>query len=285
MLATREDVSLHPFTLFEIITLLTQTVGDIHSPSAPIADTKSVGGPVGTRRGRDGDYLYGDGVNVATRLQELAEPDGVCVSGTVFEHVSGKINVAFNDIGERKVKNIAKPVRAYGWTNSIPPPVSAATWTESGPPLPDKPSIAVLPFANMSADPEQEFFSDGITDHIITPLSKISDLLVVARNSTLTYKGKAVDVKQVSREQGVRFVLEGSVRHHVWAERYDGSAADIFDIQDEIARKRCRNDRDADLHGRACHADAGAAMAGPATLWSQAPTHMAATKMNDAAIP
>ena len=195
-------------------------------------------------------------------------PGGVCISGAAYHQVRGKMDATFEDLGEKEVKNIPEPVRMYRWTDAVAPPGQAAepeaapAWKESGEAvlgidlsLPDTPSIAVLPFANMSADPEQEFFSDGITEDIITALSHISRLLVVARNSTFTYKGQAVDVKQVSREQGVRYVLEGSVRkagnrvrvtaqlidattgHHLWAERYDRDLEDIFAVQDEITRE------------------------------------------------
>lgn len=221
----------------------------------------------------EGDDIYGDGVNIAARLEGLAEPGGVCVSGTVFDHVKGKVDMIFTDLGEHQVKNISGLLRVYnvaldakGVTGHdatvLPDQTGEPAREESGEAvteidlsLPDTPSIAVLPFANMSADPEQEFFSDGITEDIITALSKINSLLVVARNSTFTYKGQAVDVKQVSREQGVRYVLEGSVRkagnrvrvsaqlidattgHHLWAERYDRDLEDIFAVQDEITRE------------------------------------------------
>ncbi len=161
----------------------------------------------------EGDNLLGDGVNVAARLQELADPGGVCVSAIVFDQMEGKTNLAFADLGEQQVKNIAKPVRAY----RVVVEASAAAVTAPRPqprrsPVTDKPSIAVLPFANMSGDPEQEYFSDGITEDLITDLSKISGLYVVARNAVFLYKGKAVKPVEVSQELGVRYVLEGSVR-------------------------------------------------------------------------
>ncbi len=225
----------------------------------------------------EGDDIYGDGVNVAARIQELAEPGGICVSEDAYRQVRGKIDAGFDDMGEQALKNIPGLLRVYGVVldakegtarDAVAPldqaaePEVESTRKESGEAvieidlsLPDTPSIAVLPFANMSADPEQEFFSDGITEDIITALSKIGSLLVIARNSTFTYKGKAVDVKQVSREQGVRYVLEGSVRkvgnrvritaqlvdattgHHLWAERYDRDLEDIFAVQDDITRE------------------------------------------------
>jgi adenylate cyclase len=196
----------------------------------------------------EGDDILGDGVNIAARLEGIAEPGGICISGVVFDQVRGKVEVEFVDLGEQSLKNIAQPVRAYrvlldktATAISLPPL-----------PLPDKPSIAVLPFQNMSGDPEQEYFADGIVEDITTALSRVRSLFVIARNSSFTYKGRAVDVKQVGRELGVRYVLEGSVRkstthlritsqlvdahtgHHVWAERYDRELQDIFDIQDEI---------------------------------------------------
>ncbi len=206
-----------------------------------------------------GDNLFGDGVNVAARLEGLAKAGGVCVSGTVFDHVRNKVGVEFEDLGERQVKNIPEPLRVYRVAAQMAEEDEPASNFETAIGLdfsiPDYPSIAVLPFTVMSADPEQEFFADGVAEDIITALSKISRLMVVARNSTFTYKGKAVDVKQVSREQGVRYVLEGSVRKagnrvrvtaqlidattglHLWAERYDRELEDIFAVQDEITRE------------------------------------------------
>jgi adenylate cyclase len=196
----------------------------------------------------DGD-IFGDGVNVAARLEGLAEPGGICVSARVQEDAAGKLDIGFEDIGEPELKNIARPVRVFRIAPSAPSPVIAAPMP---PPLPDKPSVAVLPFTNMSGDPEQEFFADGIAEDVITALSRYPSLFVIARNSCFTYRGRAVDVKQVGRELGVRYVLEGSLRKagnrirvtaqlveaetgkHVWAERYDRDLADIFAVQDEI---------------------------------------------------
>jgi TolB-like protein len=197
----------------------------------------------------DGD-IFGDGVNVAARLEALAEPGGTCVSARVQEDAAGKLDLAFEDIGEQALKNIARPVRAYRVVTGARP---AMTQASSGPALPDKPSIAVLPFANLSGDPEQEYFADGMVEEIITALSRIRWLFVIARNSTFTYKGQAVDVKQIGRSLGVRYVLEGSVRKgggrvriaaqlieattgaHLWADRFDGSMEDVFDLQDKVA--------------------------------------------------
>jgi adenylate cyclase len=194
-----------------------------------------------------GDNLFGDGVNIAARLEALAEPGGICISGTVRDQIATKLPISFTNLGEQQVKNIAQPIRAYrvggASTNAIAAPAL---------PLPDKPSVAVLPFTNMSSDPEQEFFADGIAEDVITALSRYPELFVIARNSSFSYKGRSVDVKQVGRELGVRYVLEGSVRkagnrirvtaqlvetetgNHVWANRYDRDLADIFVLQDDI---------------------------------------------------
>jgi len=197
----------------------------------------------------DGD-IFGDGVNVAARLEGLAEPGGICVSVRVQEDAAGKLDLAFEDLGEQALKNIARPVRAYRvGTGSV-----SATAPESPAlALPEKPSIAVLPFANMSGDPEQEYFADGMVEEIITSLSRIRWLFVIARNSSFTYKGQSIDVKQVGRELGVRYLLEGSVRKggnrvritaqlvdtftgtHLWADRFDGSLEDVFDLQDKVS--------------------------------------------------
>ena len=195
----------------------------------------------------EGDDLLGDGVNVAARLEGVAEPGGICLSRAAYEQVQGKLDLVAEDIGEQRFKNIAQPVRVYRLTPKHTSPTSAPAL-----PLPDKPSIAVLPFQNMSGDPEQEYFADGVVEEIITALSRFRALFVIARNSSFTYKGRAVDVKQVGRELGVRYVLEGSVRKagtrvritgqlidaatgaHLWADRFDGALEDIFELQDRI---------------------------------------------------
>ena len=204
-----------------------------------------------------GGDLFGDAVNIAARLQALAEPGGICVSATVREHVGTRVMAAFTDAGAQHVKNIDEPVRFFRVARIGAAPIRAAPSVDmlTAPPLPDKPSVAVLPFANLSSDPEQEFFADGIAEDIITALSRYPSLFVIARNSCFTYKGRAVDVKQVGRELGVRYVLEGSLRkagnrirvtaqlveaetgNHVWAERYDRELTDIFAVQDEITRE------------------------------------------------
>ena len=199
----------------------------------------------------DDERIYGDGVNIAARVEGLARGGGICVSGSVFDQIEGKMPLNYEYLGEQTVKNIKNPVRVYRINVK-----SEKTFVfEREPELPDKPSIAVLPFENMSGDPTKEYFSDGLTEEIITGLSKIPSLFVIARNSTFTYKGKPVKVQQVSRELGVKYVLEGSVRsagervritaqlidgmtgQHLWAERYDRQMKDIFAIQDDIAMK------------------------------------------------
>lgn len=203
---------------------------------------------------RGGDLL-GDGVNIAARLQGLAEPGGVCVSGAVHEHVRKLLQLRFSDLGPQVVKNIDEPVRAYSLSPGGASQAAAAGREPDKPRplgLPEKPSIAVLPFTNMSGDPEQEYFADGLVEDIITALSRVKSFFVIARNSSFTYKGRAVDVRQVSRELGVRYVLEGSIRksgsrvrivgqlvdattgHHVWADRFEGDITDIFYLQDKI---------------------------------------------------
>src|SRR5687768_11203707 len=200
--------------------------------------------------------IYGDGVNVAARLQSLAEPGGILVSGKVHDEVQGRVDVGLAAAGEHKVKNIAQPLRTYRVVaaGEAVPPQSAAD-APVPPPLPDKPSIVVLPFDNMSGDAEQQYFADGITEDIITDISKVSGMFVIARNSAFTYKGKAVNLTQVGRDLGVKHVLEGSVRKagnrvritaqlidaasggHLWAERYDRNLDDIFAVQDEVTRE------------------------------------------------
>lgn len=238
---------------------------------------------------QDGDRIYGDGINIAARVEGLAKPDEIAISGTTFDNVRNKLKFGFEFAGEHPVKNIAQPVRVYrvltdpvssgkvigepeGDRSAMPKTILAvavvillvaATYLyiaynparHISTPESQKPTIAVLPFANMSDDPQQEYFSDGITDDLITDLSKVSGLMVISRNSTFTYKGQSVQIKNVAREFGVNYVLEGSVRrmgdqirinaqlidaekdHHVWAERYDGQMANIFDFQDKITRK------------------------------------------------
>ena len=173
--------------------------------------------------GQDGD-LYGDGINIAVRLEGVADPGGILISEKVYSEVEGKLDVGFEDRGEQQLKNIAKPIRAYavraGAYGALTERLSAA------PPLPDKPSIAVLPFQNMSGDPEQEYFADGMVEDIITALSRFKSLFVIARNSSFTFKGRAVDIKEVGRRLGVRYVLEGSVRKASGKVRITGQLID-----------------------------------------------------------
>ncbi|MGC2720744.1 MAG: adenylate/guanylate cyclase domain-containing protein [Candidatus Acidiferrales bacterium] len=192
----------------------------------------------------EGD-IYGDGVNIAARVETIASPGAICLSDNAYQQIKGKLVLDVSDMGEQQLKNIAQPIRIYGVRSENAPARPALT-------LPDKPSIAVLPFQNMSGDLEQEYFADGMVEDIITALSRFGQLFVIARNSSFTYKGKAVDVKQVGRELGVHYVLEGSVRKagnrvritgqlidastgtHLWAERFDGSLEDIFELQDQV---------------------------------------------------
>jgi TolB-like protein len=194
--------------------------------------------------------IHGDGVNITARLEGIAEPGGICISEDAFRQVRGKLDAEFTDIGEQSLKNIARPLRVYRY-NALPSaPVELPA---NALPLPDKPSLAVLPFQNMSGDPEQEYFADGMVEEITTAIARLPWLFVIARNSAFTYKGKPVDVKQVARELGVRYVLEGSVRKagnrvritgqlidtatgaHIWADRFDGALDDIFELQDQVA--------------------------------------------------
>jgi adenylate cyclase len=204
----------------------------------------------------EGDDIYGDGVNIAARLEGLSEPGGIYVSRNVFDHVKNKIEVGFEDLGDQQVKNIEEPVRVYKVTTGPCERLKGDLAIVAGAKAcsAKKPAIAVLPFDNMSGDAEQEYFADGITEDLITELARFQNLVVIARNSTFTYKGKATRVKDVARDLGVHYVVEGSVRRagnrvrvtvqliesksekHVWAERYDRELTDIFDIQDEVTR-------------------------------------------------
>jgi TolB-like protein/class 3 adenylate cyclase len=193
----------------------------------------------------DENDIYGDGVNIAARIETLASPSAICLSDNAYQQIKGKLAVDVNDMGEQQLKNIAQPVRAYSVRLEGTPVHPSLV-------VPDKPSIAVLPFTNLSGDPEQEYFADGVVEDILTALARVKGFFVIARNSSFTYKGRAVDVKQIGRELGVRYVLEGSVRKaanrvritaqlieaetgsHVWAEKYDGELNEIFDLQDQI---------------------------------------------------
>jgi len=222
--------------------------------NAEMAAQKSIDFRIGINVGdvvvEEGD-IFGDGVNIAARLESLAQPGGICVSARVQEDAAGRLDLSFDDLGEQSLKNIARPVRVYRVRDTASK--SPSPFVPSVLPLPDKPSIAVLPFANLSGDPEQEYFADGMVEEIITALSRIHWLFVIARNSSFTYKGQSVDVKQVGRELGVRYVVEGSVRKagervritaqlidaqsssHLWADRFDGLLEDVFELQDRVA--------------------------------------------------
>jgi adenylate cyclase len=223
---------------------------DIQRAMAAHTAGKSISLRIGVNLGDviiDDDDVFGDGVNLAARLEGIAPASGIAISATVRDHLGSRLDLHFEDMGEQTLKNIATPVRAY----SVQPVTSTAAHRPTLT-LPNKPSIAVLPFQNMSGDPEQEYFADGMVEEIITALSRFNSLFVIARNSSFTYKGRAVDVKQVGRELGVRYILEGSVRKagtrvritgqlvdtsngiHIWAERFDGALEDIFDLQDHV---------------------------------------------------
>ena len=245
-------------TVTDALTCATSVQHELTNRNQDLPDGRRVQFRIGINLGEvivDRDDIYGDGVNVAARLEGLADAGGICVSESVRSAIGNKLAVDYEFMGEQSVKNIKDPVRAY--QVRIRSSEAQATSTPERPrlELPEEPSIAVLPFTNMSSDPEQEYFSDGITEDIITALSRIPRLFVVARHSTSVYKGKAIDIKQVGREQGVRFVVEGSVRrignrvritaqlidaskgNHRWADRYDRELNDIFAVQDEITRK------------------------------------------------
>jgi adenylate cyclase len=210
-----------------------------------------IGVHIGDVMVRAGD-LFGDGVNIAARLQTLANPGAVCISGATYDQVRKVLPMRFEDLGAQQVKNIEEPVRAYEVGSEAPDAPARVVEAESPPPLPDKPSIAVLPFQNMSGDPEQEYFAEGMVEEIITALSRFKSLFVIARNSSFMFKGKAVDIKEVGRRLGVRYVLEGSVRKaagkvritgqlidaltgaHIWADRFERDLTDVFALQDEV---------------------------------------------------
>jgi TolB-like protein/class 3 adenylate cyclase len=231
-----------------------------------MADRAAEGPPIQFRVGMnigdiiiDGDDIFGDGVNIAARVESECEPGGVFLSGSAFEQVRGKTDCTFDDLGERSLKNIERPVRLYAVRSprddiqAVHPHQASQQKSSTALPLPDKPSIAVLPFQNMSGDPEQEYFADGMVEDIITALSRFKSLFVIARNSSFTYKGKAVDIKKAGQELGVRYIVEGSVRKsgdrvritgqlidsvtgaHLWADRYQGNLEDVFELQDQVA--------------------------------------------------
>src|SRR5215831_5952574 len=199
--------------------------------------------------------IFGDGVNIAARLESIADPGGICISYSAYDQVRDKVGVEFVDMGEQNLKNIARPVRVYAVVRDGPRPAIKADGTRPGPLSPPRLSIVVLPFANLSGDPEQDYFVDGVTESLTTDLSRISGSFVIGRHTAFTYKGKAVDLKQIGRELNVRYVLEGSVQrggdrvrlnvqladaesgNHLWSERFDKPVADLFDMQDEIVSR------------------------------------------------
>ncbi len=203
----------------------------------------------------EGDDIFGDGVNVAARLEALSEANGLALSDDAYRQVRDRMDIGWQDGGEHEVKNIARPIHVWRWSGTTTREMSATSKTAERLPLPDKPSIVVLPFGNMSGDPEQEYFSDGITEDITTELSRFDELFVIARNTAFTYKDQNLNVREVARELGVHFVLEGSVRkagnrvrinvqlidgqngNHLWAERYDGSIEEVFDLQDQVTQQ------------------------------------------------
>ena len=230
---------------------------ELKTRNEDVPDERKVQFRIGVNLGdviEDRDDIYGDGVNVAARLESLAEPGGVCISDAVRSAIGKKLNLDYEDMGEQEVKNIAEPVRAYKVVMDTGEVPTAAAPEKSASQLPDKPSIAVLPFTNMSGDQEQEYFSDGITEDIITELTKFRSLSVIGRNSSFSYKGRAVNVQEVADDLGVQYVVEGSVRkagnrlritaqlietltgNHVWAQRYDRQFEDIFDVQDDVSQ-------------------------------------------------
>ena len=240
-------------SVVEAVECAVDVQGELEGCNADLPEDRRMRFRVGINLGdileQDDGTVYGNGVNVAARLESLAEPGGICLSGSAHEQVEGKTNHSFEDAGTHAVRNIARPVLAFRVTGRE---ASAVTAPEKPLTSPGRPSIAVLPFDNLSGDPEQEYFADGMAEDLITALSRIRWLFVIARNSTFTYKGQAVYVKRVGQEMGVRYVLEGSVRkggdrvrvtaqlieattgNHIWAKRYDRELADIFTIQDEL---------------------------------------------------
>ena len=223
----------------------------------------------------DDNDIFGDGVNIAARLESICEPGGVCISDDAYRHVRGKVDIGFDDLGMQALKHIAEPMRAWRAQAIGENPAANRSGPAASQPQPlafaDKPSIAVLPFQNMSGDSEQEYLADGMVEDIITALSRFKSLFVIARNSSFTYKGKAIDIKQAGHELGVRYVLEGSVRKfggrvritgqlidavtgaHLWADKFDGPLDDIFELQDQVNSKRGWRHSAKPVAGRDCH--------------------------------
>jgi len=231
---------------------------DFAERNAKLSDNRKMKFRIGINLGdviEEKGRIYGDGVNIAARVESMAEAGGICISDRAYDQVANKLGLEYEGLGEHQVKNISRPIRIFRVIMETDLSESAGSEENASPPLPDKPSIAVLPFDNMSGDSEQEYFSDGITEDIITALSRSPWLFVISRNSSFAYRGKMIDVRQISRELGVRYILEGSVRKagnrirvsaqlidgsagsHVWAERYDGELQDIFSLQDQISQQ------------------------------------------------
>ena len=245
------DGFLAEFTsVVDAVRCATEIQQEMTARNSQVPDDKRIDFRMGVHQGDiivDSGDIFGDGVNVAARLEGIADPGGICVSARVQEDVRGTLDLPFDDIGEQHLKNIQRPVRVYRINSGSKPTASPAFL-----PLPERPSIAVLPFHNLSGDAQQEYFADGMVEDIINGLSRIKGLFVIARNSTLSYKSRAVDVKQIGRDLGVRYVLEGTVRkvaerlritaelieaatgRHVWAERYERKVARFFSLQDEL---------------------------------------------------
>ena len=295
--ATGDNVLAEFSSVVDAVQGAVEIQGELRRRNAELPSSRRMPFRIGINLGDvilEGPRLYGDGVNIAARLESLAEGGGICLSGTAYDQVEGKLPFGYDFLGEHTVKNIARPVRVYrlrleprvspvpllgargadrrvvasvAGTIALLVLIAAGGWVgwrwfrtpaPSGLALPDKPSVAVLPFANLSGDPTQEYFSDGVTEDLITGLSKVSGLFVIARNSAFTYKGKAVKVGDVGRDLGVRYVVEGGVQragsrvritaqlvdattgYHVWAERYDREIRDIFALQDEVTREIVR---------------------------------------------
>lgn len=231
---------------------------ELAARNAGLPYSRKMGFRIGVNVGdvvQEAERIYGDGVNIAARMEGMSQAGGICISGRAYDQVSNKLGLEYENLGEHQVKNISAPIRVYRVIMETELPERLASEGHDALPLPDKPSIAVLPFNNMSGDSEQEYFSDGITEDIITALSRSPWLFVISRNSSFIYRGKMVDIRQVSRELGARYILEGSVRKagnrirvtaqlidgsvgsHVWAEKYDGELQDIFDLQDQITQQ------------------------------------------------
>jgi TolB-like protein/class 3 adenylate cyclase len=251
----------------EAVRAAVQFQNSVHELTTSDAEDRRIAFRVGVNIGDviiEQHDIFGDGVNIAARLESIAEPGGICISSSAYDQVRGKVGVEFADLGEQDLKNIARPVRAYAVAWDGLGPATKSGSTTPSPPSPPRLSMVVLPFANMSADPEQDYFVDGVTESLTTDLSRISGSFVIGRHTAFTYRGKAADLKKIGRELNVRYVLEGSVQrggnrlrvnaqlvdaetgNHLWAERFEKPVADLFDMQDEIV-SRLANTLNAEL--------------------------------------